>query len=441
MKSENRYFDVWPKVVPADTCTTIHIKDRYNQSMLRDDKEYEVFYYPLDRKSTIGEFKYQEKKILRPENGVLNIEQFFKGEQEHIIKIIELNPDRTFWEEKAQPKKRLIHIRIYSLNKDLFERKPYKGDLHMHSYVSDGIESPEFVAASCRRIGFDFMAITDHKLYKPSIRAIEAFKDVKHDMLMCRGEEVHPIDNPVHMINFGGSYSINDLINNNKEKYLNEVNIIKQRLNEIEDEDTRYQCASCMWVFDKIRDAGGLGIFCHPYWMYDDLGYFISDTLISFMLKNQPYDAFELIGGYPREERESNNLQEARYQEERAKGRKIPIVGVSDSHGCENSDLFGWYYTIVFSKSLDQKNIIGSIKDLYSVAVEAIPGEGVRAYGPMRLVKYALFLIREIMPEHDELCCEEGHAMSEYISGRKRASEKLADASGQTAELLDKLWA
>lgn len=29
------------------------------------------------------------------------------------------------------------------------------------------------------------------------------------------------------------------------------------------DEDA-YQYASCVWCFDKIREARGLGIFCHP---------------------------------------------------------------------------------------------------------------------------------------------------------------------------------
>ena len=88
----------------------------------------------------------------------------------------------------------------------------------------------------------------------------------------------------------------------------------------------------------------------------------------------------------------SNTLQVARYYEERAKSNEIPIVGVSDAHGCETGSLFGWYYTIVFSPTLEHADLVTSIKDLFSVAVEAIPGESVRAYGPFRLVKYALFL-------------------------------------------------
>jgi len=431
MKTENRYFDVYPKIVPSDAGTLITIKDRYGQGFIKDEAEYEIRYFPLERYSHIGEYEYQEAKFVKPVNGTLQIHQYFKGEQEHIIEVQEKGNE--------DPKRRL-RFRIYSLERDLFERRPFKGDMHMHTYHSDGKESPGFVTASCRKIGLDFMAITDHEKYYPSIEAQKAYEHVDLDLLICRGEEVHPEKNPVHMINFGGSFSINELMREDKKTYYDEVKKIEAEIHDIKDDAARYQCASCIWCFDKIRESGGLGIFCHPYWQVEE-GYYISDSVISFLNKTQPYDALEVIGGYPRHEEESNTLQVARYHEERAWGRKVPIVGVSDSHGCENSDLFGWYYTIVFSPALEQKDIIGSIKDFYSVAVEEIPGEAVRAYGPFRLVKYAQFLIREVMPEHDELCHEEGQLMLKYLAGEERAAEKLNALKGQINRLYGKLWA
>ncbi|HOJ12011.1 MAG TPA: hypothetical protein PK733_15675 [Clostridiales bacterium] len=154
------------------------------------------------------------------------------------------------------------------------------------------------------------------------------------------------------------------------------------------------------------------------------------------MFDTQPYDAFELLGGYHLSEVESNTLQVARYHEEISKGKKIPIVGSTDSHGCEKGSLFGWYYTIVFSHTSELQDIIGNIKSLHSVAVEALPNEKVRVYGPFRLVKYALFLIREVFPAHDALCFEEGKLMLDYISGDKSVSDKLGRLKGQTTELM-----
>ena len=71
--------------------------------------------------------------------------------------------------------------------------------------------------------------------------------------------------------------------------------------------------------------------------------------------------------------------------------------------------------------------------DLYSVAVEAMPGETVRAYGPFRLVKYALFLLRELFPKHDRLCQEEGEWMLKHVAGDATAASMLAGFQGRTA--------
>lgn len=430
MKTVNRFFDVYPKVVHSDTTVDIKIRGAFENSTLKPNTQYFISYYPLERFSAIGEYKYQEAKKVEVVDNTITFNQFFKGEQEHLLVLQELIEGEL---------KIIAKFSLYSLEEDLFARKPFKGDMHMHSFYSDGKESPAFVAAYCRKIGLDFMALTDHGQYTPSIVSQEAFANVDTDLLICRGEEVHPPKNPVHMINFGGSFSVNDLMRNEPDKYYKEVEEIKATITDVDDEDAKYQCASSLWVFKKIREGNGMSIFCHPYWLIRE-GYYISDTVTSYMYEHQPYDSNEVIGGYHRHEEESNTLQVARYYEERAKGKKVPIVGVSDAHGCENSDLFGWYYTITFAKENTLPSQIESIKDLYSVAVEAIPGEATRAYGPFRLVKYAQFLIREVFPHHDELCFEEGQLMLRYASGEKEMAERIASLKGQTSSLMDRMW-
>jgi len=86
----------------------------------------------------------------------------------------------------------------------------------------------------------------------------------------------------------------------------------------------------------------------------------------------------------------NNNLQIVSYYE-KSKGRNIPVVGVTDAHGCDTGSLFGWYYTVVFSPSLNLKDIIESINAGYCVAVEAIPGRESRVYGSLRLTLFTLF--------------------------------------------------
>lgn len=158
-------------------------------------------------------------------------------------------------------------------------------------------------------------------------------------------------------------------------------------------------------------------------------------------MQTQPFDAYELLGGYDRQSVDSNTLQVTRYYEERAMGNELPIVSVSDSHGCETGSLFGWYYTVVLSPTLTHSDLIISIKDLFSVAVESIPGESSRVYGPFRLVKYVLFLLREVLPQQDTLCVEEGRLMLAHLAGDASAAKSLKTLSGWTARRLDTLWA
>ena len=85
---------------------------------------------------------------------------------------------------------------------------PYKGDLHIHSNRSDGREPPAHVAARCRQIGLDFVALTDHHQYAPSLEAIAAFTAAPVDLALYPGEEVHAPGNPIHIVNFGGRFSV-----------------------------------------------------------------------------------------------------------------------------------------------------------------------------------------------------------------------------------------
>jgi hypothetical protein len=423
MKEVQMYFNVFPRVVPAGQKTTITVQPIFDHRKIKKRARYRVIHSPMETRG------YDRETLeIVPRDGSFVFELLFEGEQEHILEIVEVYDEQEI---------NYLTFSVYSLEQDLYFRKPYKGDMHMHSYYSDGRESPAYVAAACRRIGLDFMAITDHGQYFPSEEAQNAYEGMELDLKIFRGEEVHPPQNAVHMINFGGNFSVNELFK--EEKYFREVEKIKNNMDGDLPEHDKHQYASCVWCFNKIREGGGMSIYCHPYWEYGQQ-YNVSTVLNQYIFKKQPFDAYEILGGYYVDQADSNTLQVACYNEQRSKGRNIPIVGVSDAHGCETGQLFGWYYTIVFSPELELSCLIDSIKELYSVAVESVPGEVTRIYGPARLVKYALFLVREVFPLHDTWCFEEGQLMMQYIAGDGKAAEKLADLKGRTAKLWEKYW-
>lgn len=422
------FFDVYPKVVPAAKLVDITIRPLYDHCLFDPNGEYEVSIFPAEGLVAPKDVSRATCVQVSPEDGSLIVSLCCEGEQEYVIWVERLVEDG---------RRAVGEFRIYSLQDDLFARYPYKGDFHMHSDHSDGRECPAYVAGACRRIGLDFMAVTDHHRYGPSLEAAEAYAGVDIDLRIYPGEEVHPPKTSVHIVNFGGNFSVNDMFAG--ESFSSGVEEIMRGLADVP-EIYRYQYATCVWSFDQIRRGGGLAVFCHPYW-FTGHRYDVPEALTTLIFDSQPFDAYEVIGGFHRHQVESNILQVARYHEERSRGRDIPIVGASDAHGCERGELFGWYYTIVFARSPELADIVGSVKELYSVAVEALPGETPRAHGPFRLVKYAQFLLREVFPVHDELCAEEGRWMLDYLVGDPKAAELLAQSKGRVSEYYGHLWA
>ena len=164
------------------------------------------------------------------------------------------------------------------------------------------------------------MAVTDHHRYAPSLEAITVFAAIPHDLRIYPGEELHP--NGVHIVNFGGRFGVDELLNT--EETAREVAEIRHAQPPVPPGVDPAWAAQTQWAFDKVREAGGLAIFCHPYWVFGE-HYSLAEAYIEYIFATQPFDAFELIGGFMRHETESNLLQVARYHEERARGRTFPI--------------------------------------------------------------------------------------------------------------------
>ncbi|MDD5727333.1 MAG: hypothetical protein PHV59_02105 [Victivallales bacterium] len=431
MKPEVRYFDVYPKVFPVGREAEINIRPLFGHARFSEAGALKVESLCCNSMLPDGTYSPVENLAETPfqlENGILAVKLFFPGESEYCVRVSERR-DGNFTV--------IGDFRVYALAGDLFALRPFKGDFHMHSNRSDGHDAPDYVAASCRKVGFDFMALTDHHRYEPSLEVCSAMAELNTGLICYPGEEVHSPDNNVHIVNFGGKFSVNKLFQENEAQYRRDVAERMAAMPEVP-ESIRFTIAASEWCYDKVWESGGLGIFCHPYWMPLQR-YHLSEELITWMFRRQKFAAFELLGGFPKTQLESNNLQVARYNEERAAGKKIPIVGASDCHFCDR-DLLGWYYTVVLAHSADLEDLKNGVGQLNSVAVEQVEGESCRVYGPFRLVRYVRFLLREFFPAHDAACREEGLLMLEALSGRSEAAERLRPLKKRTLEMLDKYW-
>ncbi len=430
-------YDIFPMVFPIEKAVNFTVKPLGIHRAFSG--EYKIVVHRMNAGSAGQSFTAwnQTEFLCTPEvDGCLRFTYTADSESEYFVRIYQNNS-------------RIAQLSVYALEHDLAERIPLMGDLHMHTFRSDGRESPAVVCANYRKRGYDFIVITDHERYYPSVEAIRAFEGVKIPMAILPGEEVHLPGTDVHIVNAGGLFSVNGLLPVKRnyietngeldgrradasvtppdvysmEDYEKEIDSIEAQLKSgdhpiPENVNSRWY-AVCLWGFDKIRQADGLGVFAHPYWLSDL--WQISEPFTRYMMEQHPFDAFEVLGG--ENYYHQNGLQTALYYDEFYKGRIHPIVGSTDSHGStehnRNADVCS---TIVFAKANERKAIINAIKDRYSVAVDTISKE-YRLVGEYRLQKYAAFLMENYFPVHNRQAQMDGEMMYQYSVNNADAAE------------------
>ncbi len=462
-RSELWTYDVFPKVVAAGAESLIHINPAGGRRIFFAGRTYKAVITWLEggaeRYAPASAFRKEIDVTANEKNG-LDIELVFPHEGGYRISIDGVN---------ARGEKRNATFEVYAVTGDLVGVYPFMGDLHMHTNFSDGAHDPEDVAATYRAHGYDFLSITDHHRYYPSLRAIESFKNIPTEFTLVPGEEVHlPEINGFcvspHTINFGGEYSINAMIEDvatdevgkdkkyrairedcpdvmTKEQFAEKMTALSKDI-KVPDNVDAMTAAVLKWLYDEIRNAGGLAIFPHPTWITGN-SFHVSDALNDWLVENGIFDAFEVLGG--EEYFEQNGYQTIRYYEDMARGYKYPVVGSTDSHNC-TPESRGAYIcsTIVFSPKNERKALIDSIKSFRSVAVDTISKE-FRLVGEMRFVRYACFLLKNYFPIHDDACFEEGRLMKQAIYGtdeeREDAIKTLSVINGRMAKMQKKYFA
>jgi len=447
MKMELHDYDIFPKVFPVGVSANITVKPLGVHTKFSG--EYKIMVQRLDGGHIGHEFSawnHTDYFVTPCEDGCLRFAYTADKEGELAVRIYQKDNDR-----------RVVQLNLYALAEDMADRIPLRGDLHMHTCRSDGHSDPAIVCADYRMKGYDFIVVTDHSRYYPSLEAMRAYKDVKTALNILPGEEIHLPQTDVHIVNAGGLFSINGLlaslrnyietngdINGRRyddtvtppeivsdEQYNRELDEIEATLTDVPADVNKRWYAVCVWAFDKIREADGLGIFAHPYWISDM--WQIHEPFTQYMLANKPFDAFEVLGG--ENYYQQNGFQTAIYYDEYRRGNVLPIVGSTDSHNStENNRNAAICSTIVFAHKNERKDILQSIKDKYSVAVDTISAE-YRLVGEHRFQKYACYLMENFYPLHDRAAYSDGEVMRKYYLGEADASVVEA-----TAALADKMF-
>ncbi len=455
MRRELYYFEITPICFLTNREVSFRIRALNGKYSFAAGKKYtiKILEVSVAQESRFsGSGCTRECRAEADENGVINLAASCEREGMYFVKIYDGDVC-------------ICTLRVYALDSDMKGLYPYRGDFHMHTCRSDGNEDPFTVAGNYREAGYDFTIISDHGRYYPSLQAREKFRigpddsSPITDMLIIPGEEVHLPLNDVHYINCGGRFSVNALVtpNANQEfagdsaawRSLNGecpptvtredfIEMIRERAEKIDRplESERLSMAVSEWIYEKVTEGKGLGIFPHPYWLCETMQ--LSEDYVYYFYKRKPFDAFEVLGG--ENYYQHNGFQTSFYYENRENGLKYPVVGSTDSHGStgmnRNSLICS---TIVFSSGNTTSEIIDAVKKGRSVAVDTISAE-YRLVGDFRYVKYASFLMEEWYPLHDRLCIPQGVYMREFADGNPDAESILVSLKGQVPKTEKRLF-
>lgn len=434
MLNIHSYISVVPRIVHAHAEQKITILPRYGFITLQGMYEVSVlpkYSYPsAGRITTYASFQVEAR-----ENRIEFVHAFGR-EQEYVIHIVP--------SEETGAKAQQVLTSVYALEPDLYGLKVGKGDLHLHTTCSDGLESPDHRLAMARRLGMDFLAITDHNGYAGSERTRLVLERCPGNMVALRGEEVHADGCPVHILSLGAEHAIAPLVTARSEE---QKRCLWERAESsrdfLEEDVDAFAYAAAMDVFDKIRQAGGLSVLCHIYWdavvpgAKQRLG--VPEQLIDALVGHCAFDAFEITSGAPLPDLKANYLQEAYYRERLPAG--FPIIGITDSHSTDPSlgSIFGGNYTIAFMEAFNEAGLISAIQGYRTIAIDGVSGHPV-CHGALRLCKYATFLLAEYFPVHDELVMLEGVCMDRFLRGDGDALTHLDAICRKNVEMLRAEW-
>ena len=364
---------------------------------------------------------------LHGEGGVLRFTYTFESEQEYQIRI---------YRGSIEKANQLVDLAVYALEEDLYTRMPLRGDLHSHTFRSDGECDPAELFGVYREMGYDFQVLTDHNRYYPNAEIEKVYEGMKLGICHIKGEEVHTPTSTVHIVHAGGKQSVAEIYFKDPDRYERELAECRTRVPAEIPEGQRERYAQALWSTERIHEVDGLAIFAHPFWRPgSNHCYNVCESLTRSFLSSGMFDAFELVGGM---HTDGINRAVALWQELRCEGHRIPVVGSSDVHRLATLD-FPYHFTICFAARNERDAILQSVREGMSVAVELTGREEeqeYRAYGDFRLVTYAQFLLKNFFPEWQRICHGEGVAMRRYAMGMTPAAT-LEALVAQSADFRD----
>lgn len=451
------YFEVSPKIIPVRKPTVITIRPRYEQRSFKVMMERGTFSLRsiaedglMDNGDVARWAQYNDEPL-----------PVWNSDSDSLTFTVCLNEEGeksySLMYETNGRKSPLLNFALYALEDDLFQLRPFRGDMHVHTSYSEcgnRDENPRFVVAYACESGLDYVAITDHAQMEPSVLAVDFIKPFQLDFQVFRGEEVHILPRheesllchncflpTLHFVNFGGTQGVVKYQNEHFDEVQDIIHEKMKAFPETENESVRFMKAASDWALDKIHEFGGVAIFAHPFWKTNDRRNNLPAPIREYILERERFDAIEVIGLGKADSHRESNLQAIAWWQQNAikRGGLLPIVGDTDSHSTRSS--LNTRATIVFARDNSFDAIAEAIRAGRSVAGTFYDGESAHLFGDYRYVDFAYYLIREFYPEHDQVSKFIGGILRAHLRGLCSAADVTAAGKGKLTALFNKYWA
>ncbi len=324
-----------------------------------------------------------------------------------------------------------LQFLLYSLEDDLFAMRPYKGDIHQHSVRCGHAKlEPAVIPAYNRKMGFDFMALTEHRQVAPSFEVIESVQKSTCGLTVFVGEEFHTPSDMLHSVALGHREAISTYPKDHPEEFKRRFEAELQKsiydhygLNYQE----KRQAAMSTVLYQVARENGAkLVIYSHPYCGSQPRNCENPPRHYRrFMLENADYDALEMpntdSGTFDSKYTAGIDvimMMNALWNETcHKRNQLIPVVGASDCHDQRDS-WFEWTaVTVFFAPKCTFDDFVEAVKSRRSISSRKPRTPNYIAFGPSRLIKFQQFLDRCYWPGHDQLCRQQSELMLKLDEG------------------------
>lgn len=204
---------------------------------------------------------------------------------------------------------------------DMFleNKRFYRGNFHCHTTLSDGWLTPEKVKALYRKMGYDFLVVSDHRLLSPQA-------SMEDGLLVMPGMEMDFTlpGEALHIVGFGMSEAFRN---------------------------SRGWLLGPQQCIDTMRRYGGRAILAHPHWSMNTL------ATLSALRNLTAAEIYNTVSGIPWNGARADSS--AILDVAAVHGTLFNLVAADDSH--EYNGEAGRSYTMVQAEALTQEAIIAAM--------------------------------------------------------------------------------